>query len=193
MLSYCLALKCCYYCTVSCSVLFFFFFSSRRRHTRLTCDWSSDVCSSDLTKPGLYASSLSSWSTAIRGGAWTTTIVSFPFITLLCSCCALWPPNIDMQKNCFRRNNPCIIIRGTRIKVRKLNQCFSSSRASSGRGQIIRNPRGIFVVQFAIGTVHVNPSVILGGVWRACQLPNQHASVYRHIHPCRYTPNRRNV
>src|SRR6266480_3991546 len=26
----------------------FVFFSSRRRHTRLTCDWSSDVCSSDL-------------------------------------------------------------------------------------------------------------------------------------------------
>src|SRR3954466_12971712 len=25
-----------------------FFFSSRRRHTRLSCDWSSDVCSSDL-------------------------------------------------------------------------------------------------------------------------------------------------
>src|SRR5690242_1925639 len=25
-----------------------FLFSSRRRHTRLTCDWSSDVCSSDL-------------------------------------------------------------------------------------------------------------------------------------------------
>src|SRR5690242_21414575 len=23
-------------------------FSGRRRHTRLTCDWSSDVCSSDL-------------------------------------------------------------------------------------------------------------------------------------------------
>src|SRR5580704_18316927 len=27
---------------------FCFFFSSRRRHTRWTCDWSSDVCSSDL-------------------------------------------------------------------------------------------------------------------------------------------------
>src|SRR5438309_5810866 len=26
-----------------------FFFSSRRRHTRWNCDWSSDVCSSDLT------------------------------------------------------------------------------------------------------------------------------------------------
>src|SRR6266487_3719032 len=30
-------------------VQFFFFFSSRRRHTRWTGDWSSDVCSSDLT------------------------------------------------------------------------------------------------------------------------------------------------
>src|SRR5438270_7100615 len=27
-----------------------FFFSSRRRHTRFDCDWSSDVCSSDLVK-----------------------------------------------------------------------------------------------------------------------------------------------
>src|SRR2546427_7769144 len=27
-----------------------FFFSSRRRHTRFDCDWSSDVCSSDLTQ-----------------------------------------------------------------------------------------------------------------------------------------------
>src|SRR5688572_33061048 len=31
--------------------LCFFFFSSRRRHTRFDCDWSSDVCSSDLKKP----------------------------------------------------------------------------------------------------------------------------------------------
>src|SRR6266536_5085015 len=30
----------------------FFFFSSRRRHTRSTRDWSSDVCSSDLTDGG---------------------------------------------------------------------------------------------------------------------------------------------
>src|SRR5438034_4546603 len=29
----------------------FFFFSSRRRHTRSLCDWSSDVCSSDLVEP----------------------------------------------------------------------------------------------------------------------------------------------
>src|SRR5438034_11138792 len=30
---------------------YFFFFSSRRRHTRSLCDWSSDVCSSDLVVP----------------------------------------------------------------------------------------------------------------------------------------------
>src|SRR2546430_4448190 len=28
--------------------MYLFFFSSRRRHTRFDCDWSSDVCSSDL-------------------------------------------------------------------------------------------------------------------------------------------------
>src|SRR5580692_9534473 len=33
--------------------MFFFFFSSRRRHTRFDCDWSSDVCSSDLDGPGV--------------------------------------------------------------------------------------------------------------------------------------------
>src|SRR5256886_5225921 len=34
-----------YNCDGICTV---FFFSSRRRHTRFDCDWSSDVCSSDL-------------------------------------------------------------------------------------------------------------------------------------------------
>src|SRR6266478_7556178 len=29
--------------------IYFFFFSIRRRHTRFDCDWSSDVCSSDLS------------------------------------------------------------------------------------------------------------------------------------------------
>src|SRR5690554_7657118 len=35
---------------------FFFFFSSRRRHTRCGRDWSSDVCSSDLSLKALKAS-----------------------------------------------------------------------------------------------------------------------------------------
>src|SRR5260370_14369518 len=40
-------------CYRQCIVmLLFFFFSSRRRHTRFKCDWSSDVCSSDLHRVG---------------------------------------------------------------------------------------------------------------------------------------------
>src|SRR2546430_3071880 len=46
------------------SFSFVFFFSSRRRHTRFDCDWSSDVCSSDLcwarkqvSSPGLHTAS----------------------------------------------------------------------------------------------------------------------------------------
>src|SRR5207253_8311592 len=43
----------CYCCTFFCLFMilfFFFFFSSRRRHTRWPRDWSSDVCSSDLSE-----------------------------------------------------------------------------------------------------------------------------------------------
>src|SRR5438309_2493854 len=47
-------------------ILLFFFFSSRRRHTRWNCDWSSDVCSSDLGNDGLRvpAARLGPWALA---------------------------------------------------------------------------------------------------------------------------------
>src|SRR5690606_40823287 len=35
-------------------LLFLFFFSSRRRHTRFSRDWSSDVCSSDLSSSNCF-------------------------------------------------------------------------------------------------------------------------------------------
>src|SRR5260221_9285085 len=41
-----------YSCGVASCVSFFF--SSRRRHTRSLCDWSSDVCSSDLGAWAFY-------------------------------------------------------------------------------------------------------------------------------------------
>src|SRR5438034_3630107 len=44
----CVFFLCCDVTVYCCS---FFFFSSRRRHTRSLCDWSSDVCSSDLLGP----------------------------------------------------------------------------------------------------------------------------------------------
>src|SRR2546430_2782940 len=43
--------------------MIFFFFSSRRRHTRFDCDWSSDVCSSDL------AASMASTVAEVSGNA----------------------------------------------------------------------------------------------------------------------------
>src|SRR5689334_1009239 len=49
--------------------LFGFFFSSRRRHTRWNCDWSSDVCSSDLTGYLLKEISTDEVATAIRAVA----------------------------------------------------------------------------------------------------------------------------
>src|SRR5256886_5931889 len=39
----------CAYRIIVIMFVVFFFFSSRRRHTRFDCDWSSDVCSSDLS------------------------------------------------------------------------------------------------------------------------------------------------
>src|SRR5205807_4444394 len=46
-----------------------FFFSSRRRHTRLQGDWSSDVCSSDLSSFGLEARALHQSHPALEIGA----------------------------------------------------------------------------------------------------------------------------
>src|SRR5260370_9907401 len=46
----------------------FFFFSSRRRHTRFKCDWSSDVCSSDLAAMYAYSGILSALLQRARTG-----------------------------------------------------------------------------------------------------------------------------
>src|SRR2546422_6649385 len=62
-------------------MIFFFFFSSRRRHTRCSRDWSSDVCSSDLssstgklrTAIGLAASPRALAGCVREQPAWTKT------------------------------------------------------------------------------------------------------------------------
>src|SRR5947207_9494202 len=58
----------------------FFFFSSRRRHTRSLCDWSSDVCSSDLDSSA--PSALREGTTSLPGLrvqrlGWPVTLPSF--------------------------------------------------------------------------------------------------------------------
>src|SRR2546430_12075144 len=49
-------------------LVFFFFFSSRRRHTRFDCDWSSDVCSSDLHGAQISRSTASDFRSRLTGG-----------------------------------------------------------------------------------------------------------------------------
>src|SRR5438309_4181312 len=44
-----------------------FFFSSRRRHTIWNCDWSSDVCSSDLWEPRQSAPAFAEGGRALSG------------------------------------------------------------------------------------------------------------------------------
>src|SRR5256886_4118498 len=68
-----------------------FFFSSRRRHTRFDCDWSSDVCSSDLVYFDDVTNSLSSTSayciahvrpfTELATDLANNTVASYNFIT----------------------------------------------------------------------------------------------------------------
>src|SRR5947209_18367854 len=55
--------------------LLFFFFSSRRRHTRYWRDWSSDVCSSDLSMP--TCSGTSTWPPAAPGSEFSRTRAGF--------------------------------------------------------------------------------------------------------------------
>src|SRR5256885_12535449 len=48
------------------------FFSSRRRHTRLQGDWSSDVCSSDLTANSLMMAAASALAGVLYGAGGAT-------------------------------------------------------------------------------------------------------------------------
>src|SRR5690606_40683988 len=57
-------------------VLLRFFFSSRRRHTRFSRDWSSDVCSSDLSETTRYVVSASPSSPASTCHRGTLPVVS---------------------------------------------------------------------------------------------------------------------
>src|SRR6266478_7887507 len=66
-------------------IFFFFFFSSRRRHTRFDCDWSSDVCSSDLRER-------SGWRPDRRRPAACKT-ASFPSL-----------PSVDIQRDFTEAN-----------------------------------------------------------------------------------------
>src|SRR5256886_13061114 len=74
-----------------------FFFSSRRRHTRFDCDWSSDVCSSDLS-PAFRLGCL--WQNLNRVGL----LVSSP----VAGCSAVtWSPGESERSEDPGRESPC--------------------------------------------------------------------------------------
>src|SRR5690606_41088091 len=59
-------------------LVFCFFFSSRRRHTRFSRDWSSDVCSSDLSYTFPKAKTVSlvykSYTVLMQPECWTPSL-----------------------------------------------------------------------------------------------------------------------
>src|SRR5438034_8595090 len=64
--------------------VFSFFFSSRRRHTRSLCDWSSDVCSSDLRsvrQPPIHILPLPSCNQGRTPETTQATIISEPSVS----------------------------------------------------------------------------------------------------------------
>src|SRR3972149_2127602 len=54
-----------------------FVFPSRRRHTRFDCDWSSDVCSSDLGIFGLSPDGTLVWGRGVHNGVREGFVVEF--------------------------------------------------------------------------------------------------------------------
>src|SRR5260221_10418280 len=100
-----------FYSSSSFSFFFFFFFSSRRRHTRSLCDWSSDVCSSDLGQ----------WVQLINGFAVTAIPCFNSGLSTLLPISSIWPLN------------SCPIINGGRR-----SEFFLIGRESGGgRGEIL--------------------------------------------------------
>src|SRR2546427_1869169 len=80
-------------CDVSryvCFYSFFFFFSSRRRHTRFDCDWSSDVCSSDLSSrcsdPRMVMAFPPAHVSRLNGTAFHVLLPQWP--------CSAWQPSV---------------------------------------------------------------------------------------------------
>src|SRR5260221_11167651 len=127
----------------------FFFFSSRRRHTRSLCDWSSDVCSSDLTAVttrAIVTSKLGRVVTAVRDGETRLMFLGYSplayklfvwtFSAILCGIAgALYVPQVGII-------NPSEMSPGNSIEM-------AIWVAVGGRGTLIGPILGAFIVNEA--------------------------------------------
>src|SRR5256885_9030307 len=99
----------------------FFFFSSRRRHTRLQGDWSSDVCSSDLSP----ATRTSTWKTSPPFGA---TRVPDPLQYEGCSVFVGVPPSGGLRdRKSTRLNSSHLVISYAVFCLKKKNICAADA------------------------------------------------------------------
>src|SRR6266480_1165490 len=119
----------------------FFFFSSRRRHTRLTCDWSSDVCSSDLEPEGIGS---------VRAGLHLRRVEERQKRRL---------PGLPISDDYDVRHG--LPVRGAprRRVVLILWKCLlepsNRDRSGEGSGLVALRPKG-FVTEFLPGDVRIN-------------------------------------
>src|SRR5256885_5553840 len=109
--------------------MYIFFFSSRRRHTRLQGDWSSDVCSSDLT--GVNDSGEFTGSTACGSdlsantSTPSTAAASFAFAFGTASA---FSPNSRSEEHTSELQSPCnLVCRLLLEKKKKIQRILHTS------------------------------------------------------------------
>src|SRR5256886_1171906 len=137
----------------SCPVNLFFFFSSRRRHTRFDCDWSSDVCSSDLAAkdPLLYIGEGVLYSGATDELVKFAELAQLPVLTTL------------KAKGAFPENHPLSVgVRGSMAEhfLRKCDVLFSigASLFPNRFSHTIPDAEKKTIVQCTIDTLDINRS-----------------------------------
>src|SRR6266478_3480237 len=108
-----------FYTNESCMVIFFFF-SSRRRHTRFDCDWSSDVCSSDLISCQRHRRRLLVW-------LW------FPSLS--------WRPDVLGRERDRLEDGAGEVAEVQRTERWQMARGFAAAREIGGRGEGLRERR----------------------------------------------------
>src|SRR2546430_13799051 len=105
-----------------CFYLIFFFFSSRRRHTRFDCDWSSDVCSSDLCwKTCAITARRALLVIPIRPWSWAAARLRQPWCPAMRA--ATDSRGVDSQKMTQRLSQPLAFSVGGPLRRDKLPSC----------------------------------------------------------------------
>src|SRR5688572_31966499 len=97
------------------------FFSSRRRHTRFDCDWSSDVCSSDLTTAAYVEWDITAHIQAQRAAS--ATAVSLGLKTT-----SSFPDTETVINSRENAANKPILIRSEERRVGKEGRCRATPR-----------------------------------------------------------------